>query len=321
MNSKEEYRLFCGTEYRVPVYSLPWWLDAVCGDKGWEVILVKRKDRIVASFPYFVYQDKRMKCIGMPQLTQKLGIYIKYPPNQNEMSRLSYEKDIMTEIITRLPAYDFFCVNFDYCYTNWLPFYWHGFSQTTCYTYVIDHMSDVEVVYQNFDRSKKKNIKKAQELVEVGFDLPCEEFYRNHQMTLEKQGKKISYSFDFFQRLYEAAYCEGAGRTIYAKDSEGHLHAALFVVWDRVSAFDLISTIDPDYRDSGASSLLIYEMMKFLSDKVERFDFEGSMIEGVENSFRKFGANQKAYFKIFKRNTKRFIILKGLKDIWDGIRN
>ena len=83
----------------------------------------------------------------------------------------------------------------------------------------------------------------------------------------------------------------------------------------------MISTIDPDYRDSGASSLLIYEMMKFLSDKVERFDFEGSMIEGVENSFRKFGANQKAYFKIFKRNTKRFIILKGLKDIWDGIRN
>ena len=57
----------------------------------------------------------------------------------------------------------------------------------------------------------------------------------------------------------------------------------------------MISTIDPDYRNSGASSLLIYEIINFLRDKVRKFDFEGSMIESVENSFRKFGAIQKAY--------------------------
>ena len=320
MNIKSEYKLFCSEESGIPIYSYPWWLDAVCGEENWDVILVKRKEQIVASFPYLLFKDKGMKCIGMPQLTQKLGVYIKYPQNQSEMARLSYEKEILTEIINRLPACDFFRVNFDYSYTNWLPFYWQGFSQTTYYTYVVEDIADMERVYTCFDRSKKKNIKKAQGLVEFGFDLSAEEFYQNHQMTLKKQGKEISYSYAYFTKLYKAAYREGAGRTIYAKDKEGHLHAALFVVWDKVSAYDLISTIDPEFRDSGASSLLVYEMMKFLSSKVKRFDFEGSMIEGVENSFRKFGASQKAYFSISKRNSRRFIVLKGLKDIWNGIR-
>ncbi len=321
MNVKDEYRFFCESVPDMPVFSMPWWLDVVCGKQEWDVVLVKRDDKIVASFPYYTWNEKGMQYILMPRFTQKMGIYIRYPEHQTTMARLSYEKEIMTEIITRLPCYDFFCVNFDYRYTNWLPFYWQGFSQTTNYTYIIEDISNVEEVYRNFDRSKKKNIKKAQEFIEVGFDLPCSDFYENHRMTLQKQGKKISYSYELFRDLYEAVYREDCGRVIHGCDQQGRLHAAHLVVWDKTSAYDLISTIDPDYRDSGASTLLVYKMIQELSDKVKIFDFEGSMMEGVENSFRKFGTVQKPYFQVFRRKSKRFIVLKGLKDIWNAIRD
>ena len=303
----------------MPVFSMPWWLDAVCGKQGWDVILVERNNEIVASFPYYIKHNAGMRFLAMPPLTQKLGVYIKYPENQSTVAKLSYEKDVMNEIITRLPKHDFFRVNFDYRYTNWLPFYWQKFSQTTRYTYVIEDISDVDRVYQNFDSSKKRNIKKARRLVEVGFDLPCKDFYENHRMNLQKQGEKISYSFDIFRNLYEAVYREGRGRAIYCRDKQGNLHAAYLVVWDHVSAFNLVTNIDPDYRDSGASSLLIYEMIQYLSGKVKKFDFEGSMIEGVERSYRRFGTEPKPYFRIYKGKSKRFIILNGLKDIWDTI--
>ena len=316
---KDEYKIFCRSALDMPVFSMPWWLDAVCGKQGWDVILVKRNNEIIASFPYHIRRKIGMRFLVTPILTQKLGVYIKYPEKQTAMAKLSYEKDIMNEIIARLPRHDFFRVNFDYRYTNWLPFYWQGFSQTTRYTYVIEDISDVNAVYQNFDQSKKRNIKKAKNLVNVGFDLSCKEFYENHCMALKKQNKKILYSFDFFRNLYEAVYREGQGRVIHCHDKQGNLHAAHLVVWDNVSAFNLLYTIDPDYRNSGASSLLIYEMIQYLSDKVKTFDFEGSMIEGVENSYRRFGTMQKPYFQICKNNSKRFIILKGLKDIWDGI--
>lgn len=303
----------------MPVFSMPWWLDAVCGKRGWNVILVERNNEVVASFPYYIKHNMGMRFLAMPPLTQKLGVYIKYPENQSTMAKLSYEKDVMTEIITRLPKHDFFRVNFDYRYANWLPFYWQKFSQTTRYTYVIEDISDVDDVYQNFDGSKKRNVQKAQRLVEAGFDLPCSDFYENHRLFLQKQGKKIIYSFDLFRNLYEAVYREGQGRVIHCRDKQGNLHAACLVVWDNVSAFNLIPIINPDYRDSGASSLLVYEMIKYVSGKVKTFDFEGSMIEGVEHSYRKFGTKQIPYFRIYKEKSKRFIILNGLKNIWDNI--
>lgn len=319
MTDKEKYIVFCNNENSIPVFSMYWWLDAVCGDKNWDVILVEKNGQILASFPYYTFCSLGMKYIGMPILTQKLGVYLKYPEGQTEASRLSYEKEVFDEIILKLPQYDFFSVQFDYKYQNWLPFYWRGFKQTTKYSYVIDEILDIDQVYKKFDHSKRKNIRKAQKEVEVFFDISSYDFYENHKMTLLKQGKKISYSYDVFHKIYDSAYKYNQGRTIYCKDKEGHIHAALFVIWDRFSAYDLISTIDPDYRSSGGATLLVYEIIKMLSGAVEVFDFEGSMVRGVEESFRKFGTKQKSYFHITKQNSKRFILLKGLKDIINNL--
>lgn len=321
MLSKEKYTVFCEFEKQIPIFSQPWWLDAVCGEKNWDVILIEKNDQIIASFPYFYFHSTGMNYIGMPPLTQKLGMYINYPDGQTESSRLSYEKEILDGIISKLPYYDFFSVQFDYRYQNWLPFYWNGFEQTTRYTYVIEQIIDIECVYKNFDHSKRKNIKKAQNEVVVLFDLSCVDFYENHKMTLLKQGEKISYSYDVFQRIYVNAYKYKQGRTIYCRDKDGHIHAALFVVWDNGSAYDLISTIDPNFRNSGAATLLVYEMIKTLSGTVKSFDFEGSMIEGVENSFRKFGSVQKSYFQVFKANSRRYKFLKSVKDFWNAVKD
>ena len=95
-----------------------------------------------------------------------------------------------------------------------------------------------------------------------------------------------------------------SGRTIAAYDENGNLHAALFVIWDKISAYDLISTIDPEYRTFGAASLLIKEIITYTSTLTSKFDFEGSMIEPVERSFRQFGAKQKSYFNVSKFNSK-----------------
>jgi len=94
------------------------------------------------------------------------------------------------------------------------------------------------------------------------------------------------------------------GRVVYAIDDSGNIHSAIFCVWDKMSGYDLISTIDNDYRSSGSASLLIYELIKSLSKKVKKFDFEGSMFENVENSFRQFGTIQRAYFKVYKFNNR-----------------
>ncbi|HQB28381.1 MAG TPA: GNAT family N-acetyltransferase [Paludibacter sp.] len=319
MNNKNIYHELCKTEKAIPIFSKDWWLDAVCGPENWDVIVIKRGAEIAATLPYYIKRSKMFSIITMPMLTQTMGPYIKYPEYKRHEKQLSYEKEVMTELISKLPKYSYFHQNLHYSITNWLPFYWNGFSQTTRYTYVIEDLSNLENVWAQFSHAKRKNIKKAENKIKVLFDLSAKNFYENHKQTLAKQGKKIVYTFELFKKIYTAGYNHKSAKTIYAADMDGNIHAALFVVWDSQSAYDLISTIDPDYRNSGAASLLVKEIIKYVSNLTNKFDFEGSMIENVENSFRQFGAVQKPYFSVSRIDSRILRIKQGLGLIIRGI--
>ncbi|NLK27352.1 MAG: methicillin resistance protein [Clostridiales bacterium] len=303
MNERKlAYRLHCQKEKTIPLFSRDWWMDAVCGEDNWDVLLVERDNEIVASMPYYKKKKFGLTVITQPPLTQTNGIWIKYPPGQKYSSRLSYEKEVMTEIIDQLQALnpDYYSQNFHYSVTNWQPFYWKGFTQTTRYTYVIPDINTInlEELFSEFSRAKRRNIKRAESILDVRMGLGSQEFYNHHKNSLAEQGEIISYSFDTFQRIYNASVQRGYGQTIYAVDENQEIHSALFVVWDENSAYDLISTIDPGFRESGSASLLIQEIIKYVSTKTNHFDFEGSMIEGVANSFRQFATIQKPYYNI-----------------------
>jgi len=303
MNTKNKYRIHCKEEKSIPIFSQDWWLDSVCGEKNWGVCLVEKGDQILASMPYHTKKRYGFTLLSHPLLTQNLGPWIR-PSVVAYSKMLGDQKDLMEALILQLPEYDYFNQNWHYTHTNWLPFYWKKFTQTTRYTYVIDDLSDLDKVFSEFAYSKKKNIKKSAGLINVVLDISADEFYENHKMTLLKQHSKISYSKELFKEIYDACYQNNAGKTIAAYDKDGNLHAALFIVWDNQSAYDLISTIDPDYRKYGAASLLIREAIKFVAPHASKFDFEGSMIESVERSFRQFGAIQKPYFTVTKINSR-----------------
>ena len=78
------------------------------------------------------------------------------------------------------------------------------------------------------------------------------------------------------------------------------VHAVAFIVWDRNRAYYLIGGGDPDFRNSGAATLCIWEAIKFSSTVTKAFDFEGSMVENIERFFRGFGGHLKPYHRIYR---------------------
>ncbi len=313
---KESYRLFCSTEKNIPIFSQSWWLDIVCGSDHWDVILVKKENDILASFPYFQVKSRyNLKIITMPVLTQKMGIYIKYPENLTTSSRLILEKSIYNEIIDKLPSYDYFDVNLDHKYLNWLPFYWRGFKQTTQYTYLVEDLSNMETVLKNFGSGKKSDIKKATNQVSIGFDMSPQKFIDFYKKSLQKQNKELSYSETLFFQLCSEAIIRKQGEIIFAKDGDENIHGAIFYVWDNECIYNLVTAFDPEYRSSGASSYLFLQIMEKFSVQNLKFDFEGSMMENIEQSYNRFGTVQKMYFRIFKANSKKYRLITGLKEI------
>lgn len=319
MNMKSLYRDLCKEEKSIPIFSRDWWMDAVCGEDNWDVIVVEKGGRIVAALPYYFLKNKEGISVIQPKLTQKNGVWIKYPKNQKLTSKYQYEKKILREIIEKLEGLNIFTYNqsYDYSFTNWLPFYWKGFKQYTRYTYVIDDLKDLNLVFENIDSKTKSQIRKSSTIVQVEEDLDIEEFYKLNEMTFKRQDMDMPYSLDFVKALDSACEKNNCRKIFYAKDEQGRKHAAVYIVWDENSAYYLMGGADPELRNSDATSLLIWEAIKFSSNITEKFDFEGSMVENIEKSFSSFGAKQYQYFNISKEFKKRGLFHILAMDIYE----
>lgn len=297
----EEWDGFVDSSPQGCVFCRSWWLEAVAGEQ-FEVLTLRRGGRIVAGMPLAWHRRWGFRLLHMPQLTQTLGPLLGPPASESYEKRLSAEMELLGALVAAMPRAahtNFFCHP---SLTNWLPFYWAGYEQTTRYTYAIEDLSDPERVFASFAHMKRKNLKKAERLVEVREDMEPRAFYEHHAESLRKQGERIFYSFELFERVHRAATQRGAGKTWQAVDAAGNVHSAIFVVFDAASAYYLISTIDPSFRGSDSATLLVKRAIEYVAPRTKRFDFEGSMVQGVEASFRKFGAVQRPYFHLHRND-------------------
>ncbi len=210
----------------------------------------------------------------------------------------------MTALIDQLPSCDYFLQNFHYSVTNWLHFHWRGFNQTTRYTYVIEDLVDMVAVWKEFLENIRCDIRKAQKQVTIKSDLDLETFLDVNALTFQRQGHALPYSRELVRRLDGVCAEHNARRIFYAQDSSGRIHAAIYIVWGENSAYYIMGGGDPELRNSGATSLCMWEAIQFAAGVTRKFDFEGSMIEPVERFFRAFGAKQVPYFSISKTNSR-----------------
>lgn len=300
MNNKKRYQLLCQKEETIPVFCEPWWLDTVCGKDKWDVIVINDKEsRIEASLPYFLPNPQK---ITMPAFTQTMGPWIR-KGRGNYSTELSRKQRLMKEIIKKLPQVSQFAQNFHYSITDWLPFYWEGFKQTTRYSYVISDISNTNAIYNKFSGKTRGAIRKAEmkNNLSVATDLPDNLFFDHYHKTYERQNIKAP-NRNVLSEIIKSGRDTGKVKTFFAKDPHNNIHSIGLFVWNRFSGYYLFGSADSNLRNSGAQSLLLWKMIQFAAKTTTRFDFEGSMIQGIENSFRKFGGQQLSYFRITKDN-------------------
>src|SRR3989338_196840 len=178
MANKDKYRSLCQNEPTIPIFSRDWWLDTVCSHGIWDVSIVEKNGEIVASLPYYSKKIYGKSAITMPPLTQTMGPWIKYPPGQKLATKISYEKDILKELISKLPRFDYFEQNFHHSVTNWLPFFWNKFNQTTRYTYIIRDLSNADRLFSDLRENIRRNIRKAEKELTVKQGDDVEKFYQ-----------------------------------------------------------------------------------------------------------------------------------------------
>jgi len=298
----DDYEVISKDHPYICAFSQYWWITSISSKHNWRIIAIEHEGLIIAIMPLYFKTKFGLILISMPKLTQTLGPSILKTnfTNRNLLKdKVGFENKIYKLMIDAIPKYHFFIQNFNVEVTNWLPFFWRSFSQTTRYTYVIRNVNIIDDIKILFDYSKRKAISRAEKSLNIIYDYEPSAFYDHHFKSLKERNIKISYTKDEFISIYNAGKKNNTAHILGAVDSNNNVHAALFLITDSETMYNVISTVMPCYKNSGASALVVYEAIKLSKTKVQNFDFEGSMNEGIELSFRQFGGVQIPFFTIY----------------------
>ncbi|MCZ2393807.1 MAG: aminoacyltransferase [Chitinophagales bacterium] len=285
MNRKEVYRHFC-TEHNVPIYLHSDWLDTVVqGSEDWDVFFsFDKSGRIQAYFPFVFKKQGFWNKITMPLFTPYMGPRILYPDGLTEYEKRSLENQILEGLISELNGFDDIRIKWDRAYDNALPFYWQSFRIEISYTYCINNTSDLNVLFFHFKKSIQRQIHKASSQLIVKENTEID----NVLDMLEKSlGYRVNHSL--MRKLHELVKRYNRYHILEAIDSKGKVIGAIYLVFDQHELLYLYGGYDDKYNNSGAMPLLFWQALQLAHQKSLTFNFEGSMLKGVERFFRSFG--------------------------------
>ena len=299
----------------IGLFRQSWWLDATAGQRGWGEARVEEGGRLVALLRFAVRKRLGFTFLEMPPLTQTLGPW--FTPLEGKPSQvLAREKDLVEQLVARLPAHDHFAQNMSTATPNWLPWHWLGYSQTTRYTYTLDLTQGEKALWDGFLPKVRTDARKAASRfgLEVKSDLGIDAFIAVQNLTFARQGIKMPVSDAIIKRVDAACAQRACRKIFFAVDAQQRVHAAAYLVWDAERAYYLMGGGDPELRNSGATSLVLWEAIRFATGVARIFDFEGSMREPVERFVRGFGAIQVPYHRVWRSPSRSIGMARGLAD-------
>lgn len=301
MENKELYEEFCKANY-VPIYSQPWWMDAVCESHNWDVWLCDQGNKAVAAMPYYMEKRGSYRYITKAPLTQTNGITFSHAPQAKPISIQKTEERIIDracDFIASLGV-DVYEQQYAYTFENWLPFFWHEYTALARYTYVLEDTSNLDALFSAMDSKARGKIRKGAKNAHFSNSIDPDEFFFQHEKIFAKQGLPCPFSYDLWRRLYTACYEHGCCELLCERLSDGQVASLLFLVWDSKSAYAILGGSMPEHQNLDTYHALIWEGIKLAHEKGLKYDFEGSVIKRISKSFREFGGTPKLYFRIRK---------------------
>ncbi len=300
-SNKIKYAKFISNFDDVSIFSQPWWLDAVCGEDNWNVILVERDGIPVGSLPYFIKKKWFLNVITQPPLTQTIEPLFDIKAKNKDEKNTKY----LSEIIAKLPKVPKFQMNLHSSITNWLPFFWEGYSQSNYYTYILDSENDRESIWRDMSGKRRTEIRKSiKKEIKITSNESIETFYSLYKDTFLRKKRNPPYKKEFIINLINTCLERKSGRLLFSKNRDGITLSCAFFVWDNKKTYYLLGGLNANENTYGAQSLLLWDAIKYSIDSSKSFDFEGSMDKGIGQFFSSFGSERNNYFSITKNRFK-----------------
>lgn len=286
----------------VPLYAYPWWLDIVANG-AWQPYCLRQAGEVLAVVPLF---SPIRKVTLIPPYTQTGGIVYASSLSSTEgrgyYRFMVHRRQLLEAFLEAVPNQRFYKVSFSPEFTDWLPLYWRGYRSSLRYTYRLPLISAEELraqesrhIHQKIATAEKKGWLYREH-------IPTEELM--NQLSLLYQRKKLpTERLPLLRRLVDLSMRHNSGLVAGVYTGEGELLSAAFVPYVGGKGYLIATAMNPAVRAPESGGYLIHNILLTLMERgVRLFDFEGSMLQGVEFVFRSFGAVQTPLIELSKGN-------------------
>lgn len=303
--------VFCEkAEPVVGVFGSKKWLSVY--DEALTLIgIYKDEHQLIGGFYFLNTKKYGFTFLKLPPYTPHCGLFF-HSDSKNNSSLNNFSKEVMNEIC------DFFTVQksaltvlaFPSTIIDFQPFIWNKYKVVPNYTYRIGLEKSIEDIKANFDSKNRNVINKAikEEVLVTENALAKEELYRFFINSLNTTDANI-YEEELKNIFLKFSDDSNSFSMVAKKNDE--LLGVVFCVYDRHNCYYLLGGVNKQSGVQGVNNLLVQKSIeKAQALGCTTFDFEGSMLKGVEKFFRSFGPELVPYFTVNKASLPLEILLK-----------
>ncbi len=272
-----KYNSCISSSLNTMVYAYSWYLNCVTDD--WDALILNDYEAVM---PLPKKKKYGIHYIYQPPWVQQLGIF----------SKLEIDETIVKKFIANIPK-KFFLVNYFFNFKN---IFSNNYVKTRN-NYILSLNSDFETIKSSYNKNRKrisnKNFK--------GFNL-------------NKKGNKSEYlkfykskNFDFkthkdsFEKLQNLLNLNNEFVNVWTVYHNHNLFGGLVWIREKYRITYLVPLASDEAKKYNISTYLVNELIKEHQNTDLILDFEGSMIDGIAQFYKSFGAVKEDYYWYKKR--------------------
>lgn len=297
-------------EPHVGVFASKKWL-AVYGDSLTMVGIYKDEHQLIGGFYYLKTKKLGFDFVKLPPYTPHCGLFF-INESKNQSSINNFSKEVVQEVCNHFSGLRsaLTILAFPSSVTDMQPFIWDKYKVVPNYTYRLDLKKSMDDIKSHFDSKTRNAINKAvKEGVQVSLNsLSKQEIYDVLVENLKSAGANI---YDTYLRNILFNFSDESNSFCFVARKENEVLGLVFCIYDSNVCYYLLAAVSKKSGVQGVNNLLVQhciEKAQQIGCKV--FDFEGSMLKGVEKFFRSFGPEMFPFYTANKAKLPLEIILK-----------
>jgi hypothetical protein len=320
----DRWDAFVGRCREGTLFHTAWWYRA-WGMTPTVQVATDKSGAIEAGICYCVGRRFGTRAIVRPPLTPRNGPLYSPLDSPELCKAITHGKQSMMAAIHALPKMGVYDFLLRACDTDVMPFLWNGFDALPSYTYVIPQ-STADVWVKKASGTAQRKLRDAAKAAANGCYVldpqpPMADVLALVGATASLKQYCIRGWQEHAPQWWQTVCQHAAGKAYVARGPQGDLLAANLMVYDGHAAYDVAGGMRNEGRGTSlAGVFLLDRMIRDTHAMGLDFDFEGSVLPGVELFMRRFGGELRRSYRVVKLPSLRAYLVWQAYRYWTGHR-